>query len=180
MPFEGVNIAMSIVVETGSGNPDANSYVSLEEATEYFAWLGNDEWDNSDETILARATQAIDLAYGSRVKSTKLTADQGLAWPRVEFEDGDGFVRSSTAIPAELKKAVFEAAFQMQQGNEVVVNPDREGLVTKSTKKIGSMEITREYSDARTSTNKNTKIDLMLASLLKAGGRGLRNIKLIG
>lgn len=167
---------MSIVVENGTGLPGANSYVSLEEAAEYFAWLGNDEYDAEDETVLARASQAVDMAYGAKYRSTRLKVDQGLLFPRVAFKDAEGFER--TGIPSELKKAVFEAAFQLQQGVEVIATPDREGLVTKNTLKVGSLEITKEYADAQTSTNKNVKLDALLSTLLKPSA-GIRNVKLV-
>lgn len=170
-------MAMSIVVEDGTGMPDAASYVSLEEATEYFAWLGNEEWDAEDEKVLVRASQAVDLVYAPRYKGTKLTAEQGLMFPRTPFTDADGFER--TGIPTELKKAVFEAAYMLQNGEEIVVNPSREGLVTKSTKKVGSLEITKEYADTQTSTSKNVKLDKILSTLLKNSSSGLRNVKLV-
>lgn len=157
---------MTIIVEDGTGLPDANSYVDVEYATNYATSIGA-EFDPTDEASLVSATQAMDLLYGSKYLGTKLTADQALLFPRTDFVDDNGFTRSG--IPVELKKATVEAAIAQQAGVTLVSNPSRDQVLTRKTSKVGDLEQTFEYADAATSTSQLTKVGLTISPILKAG-----------
>jgi hypothetical protein len=97
-----------------------NSYVSLEEAEEYFetridsaAWHSADDEDR--ESSLVTATLIIDENHfiGAAVSS-----DQSLAWPRsgVIYHDPKygSFIEVATdEIPQRVKLATFEMAYQL-------------------------------------------------------------------
>ncbi len=75
---------MSLIVEDGTGRPDSDSYVSINDADAYHAQFGNAAWalasPTEKESALRRATQYIDTSYTFR--GERLTDEQALAWPR--------------------------------------------------------------------------------------------------
>lgn len=78
---------MSLLVEDGTGRPDADSYIDLADASNYMEKMGHDAWATATEAdrqkALRRATQYIDARY--RYKNRPLSADQSLEWPRTGF-----------------------------------------------------------------------------------------------
>lgn len=80
---------MSLVIEDGTGLPNADSYVSVADANAYAAAMGHVSWlaagvtEAQKETALRRATQYVDSRY--RYKNSKLNPDQALEWPRAGF-----------------------------------------------------------------------------------------------
>jgi hypothetical protein len=163
---------MAIILETGTGVVGANSYVSLEEASDYFAMLGVFDWYDSEPALL-NATQSVDLLYGARFLGTPLTATQSLLFPRVSFTDRNGFTRSG--IPSELKKAVFELAYQyLKNGSAALVqNASADTQLKKVRVKLDTMEEEKEYFGATTtSPSLNRKVDLLLAPILRGRANG--------
>ncbi len=83
---------MALIVETGEGLPDADSYVSLDDAIAYHAAQGNTAWaaatvtDEQREVALRRATAYVDSRY--RFRGSPLTVVQALEWPR----EGPGLI----------------------------------------------------------------------------------------
>lgn len=88
---------MSLTVEDGTGRPNADSYVSVDDATAYHAARGNTGWataGSSDggqspasfaaqEAALRRATTFIDATYRGRFPGYPLKGRaQALEWPR--------------------------------------------------------------------------------------------------
>lgn len=105
---------MAFVVENGSGNPAATSYLSIEEANDILALNIHitAEWaalvDADKERLLAWASRYLDERtrwFGHRVNEAS-----GLRWPRVGVIDRDGLLIASTVIPQQLKVAVAEMA----------------------------------------------------------------------
>ena len=80
---------MALIVEDGTGLPDADSYVSVADADIYatamghFAWLDAAVTNDQKEVALRRATQYIDSEYTFR--GSILDPDQALEWPREEY-----------------------------------------------------------------------------------------------
>lgn len=80
---------MSLIIEDGTGLPDAESYVSVADADQYAqamglsSWLATDVTEAQKETALRRATQYVDSRY--QYKNSKQDADQALEWPRVGY-----------------------------------------------------------------------------------------------
>ncbi|MFU6629396.1 DnaT-like ssDNA-binding protein, partial [Pseudomonas aeruginosa] len=82
---------MAVVTEGDS----ANSYVSVDQATEYHAQRGNAAWasasNDSRSSALIRATDYIDRSY--QFRGSKVDSDQplefprtGLAWPNRKLQ----------------------------------------------------------------------------------------------
>lgn len=107
-------MAFNFVVETGEGNPDANSYASVEFADDYVVMnpFASAQWALLDreekEHLLARASLIIDR----RVKwaGERVHRDSGLRWPRAGVLDEDGFLIPDDEIPDALIEATVEFA----------------------------------------------------------------------
>lgn len=73
---------MALIVEDGTGKPDADSYVSVSDCSAYadahgLTFAGTEP---EQERRLRRATQYLDAQYA--FKGTESTDTQALAWPR--------------------------------------------------------------------------------------------------
>lgn len=95
------------------GAADANSYLSVAEANDYFTlrFQSSDvKWsDVADqaEALLATATGIIEtFTFGA----TRTTKEQALAWPRSGLVDADGYTIPDDIIPSKLKYATCEVA----------------------------------------------------------------------
>ena len=100
---------MTLIVETGTGIPGANSYIALSVADAHFSALGLSSWSGAleaeREQALIRASLYVDgYQYGGNI----LKAGQGLAWPRSGALDREGRVLSG--LPHALRTAVLEVA----------------------------------------------------------------------
>jgi hypothetical protein len=75
---------MSLIVEDGSGLPDAESYASVNTADAYHANFNNAAWTAAStavkEAALRRATQYLDSRY--KFLGYRLHYNQALMWPR--------------------------------------------------------------------------------------------------
>jgi hypothetical protein len=107
-------MAFTFVVETGTADPDANSYVDLDYANDYLdvnSYIST-TWDaltdDQKERLLVRASKMLDTLVawsGMRVDD-----DSGLRWPRSGVYDADGFLIPDDVIPEILKDATCELA----------------------------------------------------------------------
>ncbi len=100
---------MTLIVETGAGISEANSYIAAEIAAAHFTALGLTVWAEARE---AQREQA--LIYASayvdsyRYEGKVLKDGQGLAWPRRGASDREG--RILVGLPHALRTAVLEVA----------------------------------------------------------------------
>lgn len=150
---------VSLRIETGSGNDSsANSYITLQECSDYHEEMGNSEWEaaaSSPEknrlTAIIRACRAIDRLYGKLFSgSPKNYGTQALEWPRTGvvvkldvFSSGlleagisasSGHVISDSIIPPEVKKACFEAALiELRSPGDMTPDLDRGGKISSVT-----------------------------------------------
>jgi hypothetical protein len=127
---------MAFVVEDGTGLATATSYVSVADAITYHADRGNTSWalalTAAQEIALIRATQAVDARGLGRFIGSRLTAEQGLEWPRTDAVDINGFEIDEDEIPSAVKKAVCEGAL-VELGSQGSLQPssDRGGMITR-------------------------------------------------
>lgn len=102
-------MAFSFVIEDGTGRADANSFVSVEEASDVLSEniTQSDLWDalepGEQERALAFATRTLNSAVNW--KGRKATAEQSLAWPRTGVVDGDGYDVAPLVVPREVRAA---------------------------------------------------------------------------
>lgn len=119
---------MALVVEDGSGLPNAESFISAVDASTYHAARGNVAWaaiadDATREIYLRQATDYMEGIYRLRWKGYRLNAVQYLSWPRQSvfltdigatnegsYYGGDGFLVPNNVVPTQVKQACAEFA----------------------------------------------------------------------
>ena len=104
---------MAFTFDSTPGSSTTNSYISVEEANDYFGGrFGADKWGEyttiQKQQLLVTATKKLDTCVYGGVKSKAI---QALAWPRRSVIDIDGYVLSDVIIPAKLKEATCEMAY---------------------------------------------------------------------
>jgi hypothetical protein len=184
---------VSFIVETGSGDPNATSYVDLTTANSYFAdravtaqtgsyaaiWATMTDPDK--QAALVNATFFIDAKYGERFRGRRILYEQALSWPRYGATvDGDGsegfipgfgpttfgFIIPSDAIPVWLKRAVIEMAARCYKN---VAAPDiAPGAGYEKMIKLGPLE--KEYQGPFIPYVIWRYVDMLLTPILKHGG----------
>lgn len=123
---------LHLVVESGQGTRGANSYVTVNYASNYFIGrrLYSSAW-----TIATNDVRLVALKQASALLDTEfewsgtgpLQTYQGLAWPRVDAVDRDRNV--VTGVPKQIKDAVCELAFYLLAEDRLV---GQEGVGLKS------------------------------------------------
>lgn len=153
---------MSLIVETGQGLPNAESYISVADADARHASLGNTGWTGTEatkEALLRRATAYMEQAYRLRWKGTRVYRVQALSWPRYGAVV-DGYDLESTTVPTEVANACADLAMKAAAGD---LAPDLErGLIRK---KIGPIE--KEWDRNSPQATRYRNVDMALAPYLK-------------
>ena len=146
-----------MIVENGTGLPNADSYVSVEFADSYFSARGVSEWtaltQAKKEQALIRATDFIDSIYQWYGK--KATSEQALRFPRVNLTDYEGML--VIGIPTCLKQAVCDASMLSANGTELFQTKNENGDVVSET--ITTLSFTYSKSDKSEKTTQTTLYD---------------------
>lgn len=174
-----------LVEEDGTGITDANTYCDQDFADEYHTLYGNSDWTGTDEdkeTALVVACQTLDLLYYDKFKSSKYEAAslgqrQNLAWPRYQFYDQQGILRSQGEIPVELKRAQCELAVRYLNGEDMMPEPNVNNAVGAQMIKVGDIQTstTYRYPLQNAMYEGFKKIDALLSPILRPK---VTNIKL--
>lgn len=138
---------MALIVEDGTGKPDAESYADAATFAEYAGLFGRTipVTEAEQEALLRRAAlQMNTLGW----KGSRAVAGQALAWPRAGVVRDGEFI-AATYIPREIEQGqmalAFElAAFEAQQSAGAV------GAVKR--KKVDVLEV--EYAEPVINTGK--------------------------
>lgn len=166
---------MALIVEDGSGLPNAESYISVTDADTYFANRGNAAWAALDTTTkeqsLRAATDYMSQTFRLRWVGMRVTITQGLDWPRawVPIVDSPSGYRAFPAylaldvVPAEVSRACAELAVRSSASE---LSPDLTTQVTRET--VGP--ITVEYAQGARQTPFYKSVEAWLAPYLKARG----------
>ena len=152
---------MTIIVETGTIVPNANSYVSTADLTAY-AIARDITLVGDPESLLI---QAMDYIETQQYQGSKLSYTQGLQWPRVNVFI-DGWYHDSNTIPKELKNGEMETAIAIDQGTAPDANIERFAIMEK----VGDLQV--QYAANAPSNTINKKIQNWLYKLLAGGGAG--------
>jgi hypothetical protein len=138
---------MALTVEDGSGIEGADAFITVEAADAYHASRRNAAWTaevEAKEAAIVVASAYIYQRWGGRLKGRRVTANQGLSFPRENVYDRDGY--AVTGIPLLLRAAVAEYALRALTG-ELMPDPvvDETGASLASRReKVGPLE--EEYS----------------------------------
>ena len=136
-----------MIVENGTGLPNADSYVTVEFADNYFSARGVSVWatltNTVKEQLLIKGTDFIDNIYQWYGK--KEFEHQALRFPRVDIRDYEG--AEIKGIPSCLKQAVCDASLIANSG-ELFQTSDANGAVV--SEKIGELAFT--YANGKKET----------------------------
>lgn len=165
---------MALVTEDGTGLADAESYISVADATAYHAARGNAAWtalasDTVREQALRKATDYMGQTYRDRWAGNRVSTTQALDWPRYDVPrrdlPGDSYYAyyASDAVPAEIVRACAELALRAAAGDLVEDEDQRISAVS-----AGSVSVT--FQQGSSPRKQYPAIDGLLRPLLKSGG----------
>jgi hypothetical protein len=154
---------MTMVVETGTGIANSNSYVSTTDFETYCDDHGYTIPSGDEESALVRATLALDAAYRANYPGYRtLGRMQGLDWPRTAAYDYEGYVIDTLTVPREIIWSTCEMGLR-EITTPGIMQPDlkRGGFIRSM--RAGSVEIVYGGSSNRTIF---TIVDGIMSSLL--------------
>jgi hypothetical protein len=132
---------MALIVEDGSGKPNAQTYSSVADVVTYGALYGLTT-THVDEPTIMRAMQYLEGAYFEKWVGIKKTEEQALAWPRSYATRKDGYTVSESIIPVEVKNALCALACRATAG--VVLAPDISRSDVAREEEIGPIRVRYE------------------------------------
>lgn len=162
--------------EDGTGLTDANSYVPLAFADQYFLDRANVAWTGADgdkQSALVRATDYVEGRF--RFKGESFLTTQALFFPTYSGKhDPDTGDKTPDAMPPKLLKAICEYAVRALAA-ALAPDPtvtDSGQKLTASTEKLGPIEETFTYQPGGTTYifRPYPAADMLLRDLLRSGG----------
>lgn len=173
-------MAVTFVVEDGSGVSDATSYVTLAEFEQIWDNEGYDYSELTEDEIyryLNKSTRYVDATYMSLFPGFPQYDDQALLWPRSGAFYYTGYEIDENLVPSEIKLAVCQAAYIMSTGIDLFATISSVGLVTKAREKVDVLETEYEY-EGGTYSDRYPLIDDALYKIT-GGTLGLGYLKII-
>lgn len=175
---------MALIVEDGTAKTDAESYISVADASAYLSNRGYSGFtglasDTDREEALRKATDYMVQVYRLRWDGVRKTSTQALDWPRSfvkrpDFEYsglngytviGGDYYYPSDEVPAEVANACALLAEKSVAGD---LSPDIERLTKRE--KVDVLEV--EYADNAPAYTQYRAIDNMLAVFFGQGTFG--------
>lgn len=161
---------------TTPGDPDADSYVDLDEFKVYCGKVGYDlegKTDTDLERSLRRGTTWLDGTYGQRFIGEPATVEQALEWPRKNAV-WRGALLPSTMIPQRIKNALCEAAWR-ELTTPGSLSPDFVPAEAIKQEQVGDLSVT--YQDTNGGASDVLPVlsivDGILAGFIRGKGAGV-------
>lgn len=169
---------MSIIVETGTALPNAESYASVAAADARCAAFGLASWaalaNDAKEIALRGATRFMVAVYRTRWAGRRCTREQALDWPRYDV-CVDDFVVVSNTVPVEVVNACIDLAARAGAGEELLPDLDTGNNQIKRDK-TGPLE-TEYYQNNTDAASRFVAIDAALTPFFgAAGGAGMMKV----
>lgn len=169
-------MAVTVIVEDGSGKSDSNSYISLDQFKEYCSARGYDITQKTDEQMnimILESTQNTDIRFVEQYIGERYSTEQALEWPR-KYAIGSYTKKpySQPVMPNLLINQTCERAYRLLIGELGFVTHDytQERIIqskSKSLDGVGSSSVT--YAD-QTQTYTPTNVQQLqsyLTSMMK-------------
>lgn len=158
---------MSLIVEDGSGVTGANSFISVSAAGTYLG-TRSDTWLSASTVEQENALIEGGIYLNSLSwKGQKLDRDQYMAFPRINFYDGDGYLYDYDAVPRNVTYANAEAATLILDG--FTLQPNVTATDRLKRKKIDVLE-KEWFSNAYSGKNRFGIFDGLLTGFITAYG----------
>lgn len=155
----------ALVVEDGTGLPNADSYISTSDADTYHGNRGNAAWAAmaapAKESALRQATDFMSTLRWSGVRAT---STQALDWPRAGTEL-NGFTIAANVVPEAARRACAELALRASAGS---LSPDAEPVVLEET--VGPLT-TKYAAPSASGAGMFPAVVAMLSGLLASSSR---------
>jgi len=166
-------MAITLVVETGAGLSNANSYLSVADADTYHEeHSGSTDWSGAGtadkERALITATQYLDIKYSGRWKGVKGSSTQALAWPRTGVYDAEGYSVASDLVPPQIEDACAELALKILEGDILLDDIDEPGDIASESVKVGPIEDSTTYLGSKSQVKKYPLVEGLIKPLLDA------------
>lgn len=170
---------MSLIVETGNGLENAESYASVTDANTRIALRGDAAWGALDteqkERALRRATDFMTANYRARWSGGRVSQNQSLDWPRSGVIV-DGFAVPSTVVPADVVRACIDLAIRASTSDLL---PDLDaGSNQIKVDKTGPLE-TEYFQNNVDPQARFLAVDALLAPYFGTAGSGSGSIRLV-
>lgn len=139
---------MTLIIEDGTGKPDAESYASADELAMYAVKFGTviPEGVPAQEALLRRAALTMD---GMTWKGRKTNSEQALSWPRREVLL-DQEIKPNNYLPARIQYGQMALAAEIHQ-DDIDPVEKRKGAVL-----LDRVEgaVTRQYAAIPSTSNR--------------------------
>lgn len=124
---------MALIVETGTGLSNADSYITLADARVYAANYGLTlpADDTEAEIALRQGCAYIELQEG-RYSGTRVSTSQALAWPRTDASNSVGVDYPDNVVPIQLGRAQVAAAAEFAKGTDVRATDDGKSVASEA------------------------------------------------
>lgn len=161
---------MALVVETGEGLANADSFLSVADADAYHTKFGNASWagtTDQKEVALRKGTRYLCLKYKLRWLGTRSSKEQALDYPRTNVVDSDGMAIESDEMPQCLLDATAEAALASLSTDMMadITSDSSSGTVLERVK-VGPIEIEEQTASAKSTTTIYRKIENYLSPIV--------------
>lgn len=161
-----------IIIETGAGLADAESYASVAAADARCASLGIADWaalaEGDKEIALRKAAQFM-VTYRARWAGQRAYQRQALDWPRYGIM-ADGFPVPSNAVPVDVVNACIDLAVRAGRGEDLLPDLDTGSNAIKKDK-TGPLE-TEYFQNTTDARERFVAVDALLAPYFGAAGGG--------
>lgn len=169
---------MALIVEDGTGKPDAESYIDVAGADDYHAKRGNADWAlltlPDKEAALRKGWDFMLQQYRQRWAGYRFSRTQSGDWPREEvpepdiqrFETYNGILLDfypDNTVPPEVKNAQAELAFRSTVEDLTL---ETERLTTGEA--VGSIRVS--YDRGAADKRRFPMVEGLLRPFFKAGG----------
>ena len=163
---------MPIIIETGDGLADAESYASVAAADARCASLGMTGWaalTEADKEIALRRATLFMATYRTRWAGRRVHQRQALDWPRYNVVV-DGFTVPSTAVPLDVVNACIDLAVRAGSGEDLLPDLDT-GSNTIKKDKTGPLE-TEYFQNTTDARERFVAVEALLAPYFGSAGSG--------